>query len=128
MPHLVYSGPVAGLEPWVHALAIPGTNMLGHAFPPLTILGMKVPVAEWYDGRRRNLVTSYSIEIKSVEICLCQSEGKVGGGSSLSCRSMVANSALVPELMSLSIRPALPLVLGLGLFCTCGHEFPMAIL
>ena len=88
---------------------------------------MKVPVAEWYDGRRRNLVT-YSMEIKSVEICLCQSEGKVGGGSSLSRHSMVANSALVPELMSLSIRPAPPLVLGLGLFCTCGLEFPIAIL
>ena len=81
--------------------------MLSHAFPPLTILGMKVPVAKWYYGRRRNLVT-YSMEMKSVEICLYQSEGKVGGGSSLSSRSMVANSVLVPELMSLSIRPAPP--------------------
>ena len=55
-----------------------------------------------------------------------QSKGKVGGGSSLSRRSMVANSALVPALMSLSIRPALPLVLGLCLFCTRGLEFSMA--
>ena len=37
LPLLVDSGPVAGLEPWVHALDIPATNLLGHAFPPLTI-------------------------------------------------------------------------------------------
>ena len=117
------SGPVAGLEPWVHALAIPGTNMLGHAFPPLTILGMKVPVAEWYNGRRR-IWLPIVWRSNPLSYVWVSRKARWEAASLLGSQLSLGHGAAVTVYQG----SAPPLVLGLGLLCTCRHEFPMAIL